>query len=292
MPRTQEVSHGCRAQPTGELGEVVGRVQPLDRGVPVVAPDQVVPLRDDVAQRAALVAERDAAVHAAAGLGLDDRQQRPPRTAGVDLVPVVGALLDRTSLGDLAAVLETAGSAMVEPSPSRGLGTQSVLRKPAAQPWRASIIFVAVSCSSSPSASAFALASITIRKSRGITSVNRVRAVSQSSSSSAATCEPVSSACARTISSSSTAASSVTGPSSTSSLLTRTSLRSSTQATPPDMPAAKLRPVLPSTATRPPVMYSQPWSPTPSVTSRAPELRTANRSPTPPQMKMSPEVAP
>ena len=32
------------------------------------------------------------------------------------------------------------------------------------------------------------------------------------------------------------------------------------------MPAAKLRPVLPRTTTRPPVMYSQPWSPTPSVT--------------------------
>ena len=38
----------------------------------------------------------------------DDRQQRPPGTAGVDLVPVVDALLDRTALGDLAAVLEEA----------------------------------------------------------------------------------------------------------------------------------------------------------------------------------------
>ena len=32
------------------------------------------------------------------------------------------------------------------------------------------------------------------------------------------------------------------------------------------MPAAKLRPVSPSTTTTPPVMYSQPWSPTPSTT--------------------------
>ena len=32
------------------------------------------------------------------------------------------------------------------------------------------------------------------------------------------------------------------------------------------MPAAKLRPVSPSTITWPPVMYSQPWSPTPSTT--------------------------
>ena len=36
------------------------------------------------------------------------------------------------------------------------------------------------------------------------------------------------------------------------------------------MPAAKLRPVGPSTTTRPPVMYSQPWSPTPSTTANAP----------------------
>ncbi len=33
-----------------------------------------------------------------------------------------------------------------------------------------------------------------------------------------------------------------------------------------DMPAPKLRPGRPSTTTRPPVMYSQPWSPTPSTT--------------------------
>ena len=39
---------------------------------------------------------------------------------------------------------------------------------------------------------------------------------------------------------------------------------------PPDMPAAKLRPVAPSTTTTPPVMYSQPWSPVPSTTAMAP----------------------
>ena len=53
-----------RAQPTGELREVVGGVQPLDRVAPVVAVDQVVPVGDQVAERAAVVAERDAAVHA------------------------------------------------------------------------------------------------------------------------------------------------------------------------------------------------------------------------------------
>src|SRR5262245_35019024 len=53
------------------------------------------------------------------------------------------------------------------------------------------------------------------------------------------------------------------------------------------MPAAKLRPVFPSTTTRPRVMYSQPWSPTPSTTAVAPLLRTQNRSPASPRRKTS-----
>jgi hypothetical protein len=52
---------------------------------------------------------------------------------------------------------------------------------------------------------------------------------------------------------------------------------------PPDMPAAKLRPVSPMTTTIPPVMYSQPWSPAPSTTAIAPELRTPKRSPATPR---------
>ena len=40
-------------------------------------------------------------------------------------------------------------------------------------------------------------------------------------------------------------------------------------------PAPKLRPVWPNTTTRPPVIYSQPWSPTPSTTAVAPLFRTA-----------------
>ena len=61
---------------------------------------------------------------------------------------------------------------------------------------------------------------------------------------------------------------------------------------PPDMPAAKLRPVLPNTTTVPPVMYSQPWSPVPSTTAVAPDSRTAKRSPATPEKKASPVVAP
>ena len=75
----------------------LGYVQPLDRAFPVVAPDQVVPVGDDVAERAALVAERDAAVHAAPGLGLDDRQERATGAVRVDLVPVLDPLADGTA---------------------------------------------------------------------------------------------------------------------------------------------------------------------------------------------------
>src|SRR5437879_10557932 len=57
------------------------------------------------------------------------------------------------------------------------------------------------------------------------------------------------------------------------------------------MPAAKLRPVVPSTTTAPPVMYSQPWSPTPSTTARAPEFLTAKRSPATPRKYASPAIA-
>ncbi len=61
---------------------------------------------------------------------------------------------------------------------------------------------------------------------------------------------------------------------------------------PPLIPAATLRPVGPRITTRPPVMYSQAWSPVPSAIIRRPELRTANRSPTVPRRYSSPEVAP
>src|ERR1700691_5569199 len=57
------------------------------------------------------------------------------------------------------------------------------------------------------------------------------------------------------------------------------------------MPAAQVPPTGPSTATTPPVMYSQPWSPVPSATAVAPEFRTQNRSPNTPRRNISPPVA-
>ena len=60
---------GClarrRADAAGELREIVGRVQVAQRLVPVVLVDEVVPVRDLVVHRAAVVTVRNAAIHAA-----------------------------------------------------------------------------------------------------------------------------------------------------------------------------------------------------------------------------------
>ena len=59
---------GRRADAAGDLGKIVGGVQVLQRALPVAAVDEVVPVGDLVIDRAAGVAERDAAIHAARGL--------------------------------------------------------------------------------------------------------------------------------------------------------------------------------------------------------------------------------
>lgn len=67
---------------------------------------------------------------------------------------------------------------------------------------------------------------------------------------------------------------------------------SRTYAIPPDIPAAKLRPVRPKISAQPPVMYSQPWSPTPSTTVTTPEFLTEKRSAAIPRKNAFPLVAP
>src|SRR5690606_12063583 len=54
-----------RADAAGELGEVVGGVEHFPGVLPVAAVHEVVEVRNDVVDRAAAVAERNAAVHAA-----------------------------------------------------------------------------------------------------------------------------------------------------------------------------------------------------------------------------------
>src|SRR5688572_12490713 len=80
-----------RANAAGELGEVVGRVQRVDRELPVLAINEVVPVRDQVVHRAARHAERDAAIHAARALHAGGFV----RQAQVELAVMLLARLDR-----------------------------------------------------------------------------------------------------------------------------------------------------------------------------------------------------
>ena len=103
-----------RAQPPGELREVVRGVQALGGLGPVVLPDEVVPLGDEVAERAAVVAEGDAAVHAPRGLVVEVLRGE----LLVDLLPVADADVDGPPLRQGPAVLEEAlvGRPRVSPS--------------------------------------------------------------------------------------------------------------------------------------------------------------------------------
>ena len=96
---------GRGADPAGEFGEVVGLVEHVEGFAPAVFVNQIVPLGDDVAQRAAVVAERNAAVHAASALVA----QLLGRHVEINLVPVQHAQLHRPTLGHLAGDLFEAG---------------------------------------------------------------------------------------------------------------------------------------------------------------------------------------
>src|SRR3990172_9147191 len=109
---------GGGAEPAGEVREVVGGVQPLDRLPPVAAIYEVVPVGDDVVERAALVTEGDAAVHTTGGLLLE-------MVFGdllVALQPVVDALLHGAARGRLPPELhEAAWFSHRRPLPCRRL---------------------------------------------------------------------------------------------------------------------------------------------------------------------------
>ena len=81
-----------RTQAAGELREIVGRMQALDRRAPVIAIDEIVPVGNEITERASLMAERNAAVHAPGRLALE----RPRRIRQVNLEPVADALRDGT----------------------------------------------------------------------------------------------------------------------------------------------------------------------------------------------------
>src|SRR5690606_37687518 len=89
------------AEATGELGEVVGRLEREMGLVPTIAVHEIVPIRDAIPERAALLAERNAAIHAASAL-------RPRLLLGpfeIDLVPVEDAKFRGAARGRLATPL-------------------------------------------------------------------------------------------------------------------------------------------------------------------------------------------
>ena len=103
-----------RADAAGELREVVGHVQAVERFAPQPAIDEVVPLGDHVVDRAACghaadqlarVAERHAAVHAAGAL----LAQALLFQVRVELVPVADALERRAVDGKFAQVFDESG---------------------------------------------------------------------------------------------------------------------------------------------------------------------------------------
>ena len=106
---------GRRAQPPGELGEVVRRVQALHGVGPVVPVDQVVPFGNQIPERAAVMAERDAAVHAAGTLLLG----RLLAEGLVDLAPVPQPDRHRSAPGQRAPELEESGRLTHARPPSR-----------------------------------------------------------------------------------------------------------------------------------------------------------------------------
>ena len=69
IPRTHEASHGAGQSLPVNSGKLLVACRRSMASLPLVAVDQVVPVGDQVAERAALVAERDAAVHAPRHLG-------------------------------------------------------------------------------------------------------------------------------------------------------------------------------------------------------------------------------
>ena len=105
MPSTHEASHGRGADAAGEFGEVVGGVQLAHRLLPAAAVDQVVPIGNDVGERAAGMAEGHAAIHAARGL----RSQMVFRERLVDFEPVLDALRGVAPLRQLPRVFHEAG---------------------------------------------------------------------------------------------------------------------------------------------------------------------------------------
>ena len=105
MPSTQAASQGAGQMRPVNSGKLLVECKHADGVAPAIAIDQIVPIRNDVVQRAAGMAERHAAIHAARALGPNFLLWK----ILVDLEPIVDALGDRPARGRFARVFEKAG---------------------------------------------------------------------------------------------------------------------------------------------------------------------------------------
>jgi hypothetical protein len=79
------------ADAAGEFREIVGGVELVDRCAPMIAGDEIVPVGDEVIDRAAVVAKRNAAIHAALRLATDRRRLQWDE----EFIPLLQPFLDR-----------------------------------------------------------------------------------------------------------------------------------------------------------------------------------------------------
>ena len=105
---------GRRADAPGELRKIIRGVQDANRILPLVVIDEVVPVGNDVVDRAAGVAERNAAIHAARRL----RAHAFFRERLIDLEIIVDALRHGPARGSLAIVFLEPGD-FTHRSPAR-----------------------------------------------------------------------------------------------------------------------------------------------------------------------------
>ena len=72
IERARGLTRG-RTNAAGKFGEIIGRVQIAQRGLPIARIDKVVPVRNLIVHRTAIMAIGHAAIHAARGLGFQIR---------------------------------------------------------------------------------------------------------------------------------------------------------------------------------------------------------------------------
>jgi hypothetical protein len=103
MPSVQADFAGCRTDAAGEVGKIVGRMQDFQRLLPVTAVNQIVPVRNDVVDRTAVVAERNTAVHTTCALNLGILVGQCKH----ELLEILQSLFDR-----LVSLVETRSNSM------------------------------------------------------------------------------------------------------------------------------------------------------------------------------------